>query len=214
MPLSVALGAKRGSICSTSRRYEVHKSHLEVVKAFHLLNQRQTRGEALVLAGFNQTRYGRRVRREIERLGLAAKVLMLGEVAYAELPALYAHAKVNVFASECESFSNVLVEALGAGPPLLAADRPVLREVAGDAPRYFEPRDPHTLADALYDVLNDDPLLARMAEASAAQAARYSWKATSEATWRALWPATAATTIAARDAQALAKGKGTLTEHS
>lgn len=166
--------------------FEVHKSHLEVVRAYHLLSQHRLTGETLVLAGFNETHWGRQARREVERLGLAGKVLMPGEVPYADLPALYAHAKVNLFASECESFSNILVEALGSGRPLLAADRPAMREVAGTAPRYFEPGDPRTLTDALQDILDDTSLLAAMAQAAATEAARYSWKTTAEATWRAL----------------------------
>jgi glycosyltransferase involved in cell wall biosynthesis len=178
--------APRGDYLLYVSAVEVHKSHLEVVRAFHLLSQRRTTRETLVLAGFNETPHGRRVRREIERLGLATKVLMPGEVPYAELPSLYAHAKLNLFASECESFSNILVEALGSGRPLLAADRPVMREVAGNAPQYFEAGEPAALADALYAVLMDDARLARMAEAAAAEAARYSWKRTAQATWRAV----------------------------
>ena len=123
---------------------------------------------------------------EIERCSMSSDIVLPGQIAYESLPAVYAHAKVNIFASECENCPNIMLEALGSGRPLLAADRPPMRELGGDAALYFEPEKPASLADTLHAILKDDILLARIAENVVKRADRYSWKETADATWRAL----------------------------
>jgi len=48
------------------------------------------------------------------------------------------HAAV-VYPSLCEGFGRVCLEAMEAGAPLACSDLPVMREVAGDYPSYFDP---------------------------------------------------------------------------
>jgi glycosyltransferase involved in cell wall biosynthesis len=55
----------------------------------------------------------------------------------AELQALYKQARTLVFASHDEGFGLPIVEAAYLGCPVLAADRPVLREAGGDWPTYL-----------------------------------------------------------------------------
>jgi len=55
----------------------------------------------------------------------------------AELHALYKQAQTLVFASQDEGFGLPIVEAAYLGCPVLAADRPVLREAGGDWPTYL-----------------------------------------------------------------------------
>ena len=60
-----------------------------------------------------------------------------------------------VFPSLAESFGLPLVEAMAAGCPVAAADRPYAREVAGPAAVYFDPLDPRALAECVIGVLGD-----------------------------------------------------------
>ena len=64
-----------------------------------------------------------------------------------ELVELYATSDACVFPSICESFGNPLVEAMAAGKPIVAADRPYARELCGDAAVYVDPEDPSSLLD-------------------------------------------------------------------
>jgi glycosyltransferase involved in cell wall biosynthesis len=56
------------------------------------------------------------------RLGVAGRVRFLGEVAHAELAAVYGAADVLILASEREGWANVLLEAMACGTPVVATD--------------------------------------------------------------------------------------------
>jgi len=63
--------------------------------------------------------------------------------------------------------------------PVAASDLPVLREVGGGFPRYFDPDRPDDAAAAIGALLEDppDPAPGR------AWAARFTWAAAARATW-------------------------------
>ena len=54
-----------------------------------------------------------------------------------------------VFPSYLETFGHPLLEAMASDVPLVAADIPVFREVAGDAALYADPHRPEALASAM-----------------------------------------------------------------
>ena len=166
--------------------FHVYKNQLEVVRAFHLLRQKRRTPEMLVLAGHNQSEYGRRVRAEIKKLGLENDVILIGHVDYDQLPGLYHHAYLNIFASECENCPNSLLEAMGAGSPLVVSRVPPMPEFGQEAPIYFDPVSPADLAATLCTVLDDPELLNAMAERSRDRAAEFSWEETIRQTWAAI----------------------------
>jgi phosphatidylinositol alpha-mannosyltransferase len=71
----------------------------------------------------------------------------------------------------------VLAEAMAAGVPVVASDLPGYRAVLRDgrAGRLTPPGDPVSLADALYDLLQDEDERRRLAAAGSAAAAELSW---------------------------------------
>lgn len=82
----------------------------------------------------------------------------VGAVSVQQLPGLYAAADACIFPSLVEAFSVTPLEALATGRPLVASDRPFVREVAGAVPWYADPRDPASLADALALALSNPSL--------------------------------------------------------
>jgi glycosyltransferase involved in cell wall biosynthesis len=84
--------------------------------------------------------------------GVAARVHFTGALEPAALPGLYAASDAFVFPSTTETQGLVLVEAMAAGLPVVAADTPVNREVLAGAGRLV-PLDAARLAVALDDVL-------------------------------------------------------------
>ena len=72
-----------------------------------------------------------------------------------ELPGVYRGARLYVTASLVEGFGLSGLEALACGAVTLASDIPVYREVLGDAVAWFNPVDPHALAEAIGDLLQD-----------------------------------------------------------
>ena len=111
---------------------------------------------------------------------IRARVLMLGTVPHNGLPPY--HAAAEVFCAPSvgrESFGIVLVEAMAAGLPVVAADIPGYREVVRDGidGLLVPPSSPERTAEAVHNILDDPELAKRLAEAGRARAERFSWDA-------------------------------------
>jgi len=162
---------------------DVYKAQLEVVKAFSLLRPKELDLE-LVLIGPERSFYAKRVREEIACLGLGKNVRMLGSVPYATLPAMYQHALVNVFASECENCPNILLEMMASGRPVVCSSYSPMPEFAGDGVVYFDPENPRNLADVLNQVIGNESLQKQLDELARQKIDSYDWADTSVRTWR------------------------------
>ena len=76
-----------------------------------------------------------------------------------------------------ESFGIILLEALAAGTPIVASDLDAFKQVLrrGEVGRLFPVGDPHQLALAIEELLDDPPLRASLAAAGAAAVAPFDW---------------------------------------
>jgi alpha-1,3-rhamnosyl/mannosyltransferase len=136
---------------------------------------------SLVLAGREDPRYPE-VRRRVKELGLEESVRFLGDVAEADLPALYTSATVFVFPSLYEGFGLPVLEAMACGAPVVCSNTSSLPEVAGDAALQVPPTDVAAWVEAISRVLTDDALRRDLAARSLARAARFSWQQTARET--------------------------------
>ncbi len=165
---------------------DFYKAQLEVVRGFAQLKRERPTTAKLILAGPANADYARQVRTEIAQLGLNEDVIVAGSIPYRELPAVYHHATINIFASESENCPNILLEALAAGRPIVCSNFPPMPEFGGDAVLYFDPRNPAELASRLAQLLGDPTLQKTLAAKAALQAQRYDWADTARKTWDAI----------------------------
>jgi len=158
-------------------RAEPRKGLGVLLQAFALLRRRMP-GATLTIAGAT-----RRQVLETERVGNDLPVDLTGVEALgwvddgqkvAELGAAEVLCAPSLAA---ESFGIVLAESMAAGVPVVASDlagyRAVLRD--GETGRLTPSGDPVALADALYDLLQDEGERRRLAAAGIAAAAELSW---------------------------------------
>lgn len=80
---------------------------------------------------------------------LQARLRFLGRLSLADLRAHYLAADAVVYPSLCEGFGRVCLEAMELGAPIACSNLPVLCEVAGDYPVYFNPLDIKQMADSI-----------------------------------------------------------------
>lgn len=154
---------------------ERHKN-LEVLLE-SLLHVAEPRLE-LWIAGtdFTDPPYSREIRARIRRLGLEKRVRLLGLVPYQEILSYYRGAWALAFPSLLETFGHPVLEAMFAGTPLVVSDIPAFRELAGDAARYFPPRDPLALARAI-DAVRAEPTATReRVERGRQRVGRFTWE--------------------------------------
>jgi len=107
---------------------------------------------------------------------LGASARCLGILRYEQIWDAYRDADVFVFPSLCESFGHPLVEAMGAGLPVLASGIPIHREICGDAAHYFPVRDVEALAAGLERLAADANLRADMARRGASRVRNFIWE--------------------------------------
>lgn len=132
---------------------------------------------AIVLAGHAEP-YELELRELARELGVQERVRFVGYVPDADLQGLWGVADCAAFPTLAEGFGIPVIEALAHGVPVAASDIPVLREIGGKLPHYFDPRDPSDGARAIGRALEDRD--AR--EQGPPHAARFSWTAAARAT--------------------------------
>lgn len=165
-------------------RFDVYKHQFEVASGFAALPSDLARRYKLLLIGELDEVLVRQVTELAQREGLESQIVVVGPIAYDDLPAAYHHATVNLFASSCENCPNILLEALGAGRPVLSSDVMPMPEFGVDAVGYFSPTDPSSICDALARVLQDENFRNELAEAAARRSADFDWVNTSRRTWQ------------------------------
>lgn len=163
---------------------DVFKAQIEVVQAYHLLCRNRDTKEKLLLLGSEHTSYGKRVRKEIQRLGLQDRVVIISHIPYTDMPSVYHHAKAHIFASSCENCPNVVLESLASGRPLFLSNKPPMPEFAADAAVYFDPYNPDDLANLLIQHLDDSQWMKIMAQKAFERSLHYSWEATARKTFQ------------------------------
>jgi phosphatidylinositol alpha-mannosyltransferase len=154
-------------------RLDARKGFKTAVEAFRIASATRTDLQ-LIVAGDGPQKSA------IESLpaALRGRVLMLGAVPNAEIPAYYAACDLYLGpAVGGESFGIVLLEAMAAGLPLVASDIPGYREVVTDGVQglLVPAGDPSGYAEAIDRILGDPGLAGRLANGALARARGYDW---------------------------------------
>jgi glycosyltransferase involved in cell wall biosynthesis len=142
-------GGGDGHLILSVGRLVWEKGHQDVLRAFAALRRDDVR---LEIVGDGPERG--RLEAYAAELGVAGAVRFVRSVPYEQMPATYARASCLVLASLAtrgweEQFGMVLVEAMAAGVPVVAAASGAIPEVTGGRATLFTPGDWHGLARAL-----------------------------------------------------------------
>ena len=162
---------------------EPRKNVAVLLTAFaRLLAARPDLPHRLVLAGSAGWRHeGLLPLREQAVLRERDRLRVLGPIPDDELRAVYAGAVLFAFPSRHEGFGLPVLEAMAQGTPVVCADIPALREVAGGAAVLVPPMDVEAWVTALGDLLegaahHPSETTQPMAAAGRTRAAGFSWE--------------------------------------
>ena len=126
------------------------------------------------------------VERDLTASGFGERIVRLGYVPSADLPALYGVADLFCLPSLHEGFGLPALEAMACGVPAVLANRAALPEVAGGAALLVDPTNPAAIGAALVRGLTDAPLRERLRRAGLARVAQFTWERSARATWAVL----------------------------
>ena len=152
---------------------EPRKNHVRTLHAFEAIAERFPTLR-LALAGDWGWRSAA-IRRALEASPARHRVHVLGRVREADLPGLYAGARVFAFPSLYEGFGIPLLEAMAAGTPVLTSDVSSMPEVAGDAALLVDPHSVDAIRAGLERLLTDEPLRARLVAAGRTRERTFTW---------------------------------------
>jgi glycosyltransferase involved in cell wall biosynthesis len=166
------LNDARVVLCVAAKR--PHKNQELLIRAAPMLDP----DTAIVLAGHAEP-YEVELRALAQELGMSARVHFVGYVSDADLEGLWSIAACAAFPTLGEGFGIPVVEALAHGVPVAASELPVLREVGGELPHYFDPHNPEQAAEAIRAAMSDTDT----AQAGPIRVAHFTWSAAAHGTY-------------------------------
>ena len=150
-----ALGISEDALVGVVIANLIHyKGHRELVRGLSHLEQVLTSNWRVLVAGRDHG-----IRAELEALaaarGISHRIQFLGE--YADIPGLLSAADFGLLTSREEGFSNVILEGMAAGLPMIVTDVGGNAEavVQGETGLVIPPRDPRAISDAIVALARD-----------------------------------------------------------
>jgi|LSQX01.2.fsa_nt_gb glycosyltransferase involved in cell wall biosynthesis len=141
-------------------RFQAFKNHALLMEAFAEFARGWPRAR-LVLVGSGPLRA--RTEQQAADLGVADRVMFLGEVPYRDLPVVYAAADVKVVSSDYESFCFAALEGMAAELPVLTTDCAWVPRLVEDGAGLVVPAgDAPALAEGLKTLAADPELRRRL----------------------------------------------------
>lgn len=167
-------------------RFEPYKRHMELICAYAMLPSSVRAIYKLLIVGGYDTPWGDNAKKRILELGLENQVVMLGEYPYQDLPALYKNASLLVFVSVCENCPTILLEAMGAGVPILCSDYQPMPEFGGDGVYYVSPDKVESIYNGIVNVFGNCDLADDLSNKAIHRASMFRMDRAAQKTWSAI----------------------------
>ncbi|EMK25157.1 glycosyltransferase family 4 protein [Leptospira kirschneri] len=114
---------------------------------------------------------------------LGKYIYYTGQIAHEKLQKKYHSADIFVFASSCETFGQIVTEAMAAGLPIACSNMSSMKEILLDNALYFNPEDPISIADSLGKLIESPNLRTKLARNAYKRSKIYNWKKTADSTF-------------------------------
>jgi glycosyltransferase involved in cell wall biosynthesis len=141
--------------------FYTRKNQIQLIEAFDRI--KNDIGENLVLAGGGGNILPA-VKKLIADKNLEGRVQIISNISNDDLPAVYQSATIFVFPSLFEGFGAPVLEALFSKVPVIATKSGAIKEAAGSASLFINPRSAEDIADKILLVLKDNALRNKMIE--------------------------------------------------
>jgi len=111
------------------------------------------------------------------------RIIVLGYVAYEDLPSIYSAATALIFPSLYEGFGLPLLEAMACNLPVVLSNNSSLREVAEEAGLYIDnPLNYEDISDNILEIVNNESLRQSLRSRGYERAHKFGWEATVQKT--------------------------------
>lgn len=167
---------KHEFVVMTVARLEKVKGIEYLIKAAHILNSSsQLPASRFVIIGEGKEK--KNLERLVKELRLQGKVKFLGQVPNEEIPRYLAAASCFVLPSLKEGFGIVILEAMAAGVPVIAANVGGIPDIIeqGRTGILVEPKNPSRLAEAIIKIYSQPEFAENLTENAELHLHKYNW---------------------------------------
>lgn len=126
----------------------------------------------LIIVG-RTNKYKKSLLQTIEKFNVSDKVQFLDYVDIEDMPAIYQQAKILVWPSLFEGFGIPIVEALFSKLPVITSNVGCFAEVGGEGSVYVDPNNSEEISKAIYQILNNRGLSAKMQQVGVEYAQKF-----------------------------------------
>jgi glycosyltransferase involved in cell wall biosynthesis len=126
--------------------------------------------------------HAERLRKLVNELDISNDVLFVDHPSQDDLVRFYSTADIFVFPSLYEGFGMPPLEAMACGTPVVTSNTSSLPEVVGDAAIRVDPTNIEQIANAIWLVLSQPALAAKLREKGLSRAAQFTWEKTAKDT--------------------------------
>jgi alpha-1,3-rhamnosyl/mannosyltransferase len=155
-----------------------HKNHVTLVRAFAEVVAKGA--DVLLVLTHRPDTMEDEIHRVARSLGVSDRIRRPGHIPRGELDWLFRNAVALTFPSRFEGFGLPVLEAMGHGCPVIAANATALPEVVGDSGILVDPDDVEGWASAMLELLNDEDRRAWLAESGRARVGQFRWASSAE----------------------------------
>ena len=163
-----------------------YKNHISVLDALEILIKKGYNVELDLVGPVYKPAYIKVQNKINSSLILSEKVEFYNEVDNQRLKQFYFNADIFVFASSCETFGMIILEAMAAGLPIACSDRSSMKEIIGNNCEYFDPKDPKSIYVAIENLILDRNKSESLGKSAQKLAYNYSWSDCSYNTFKFL----------------------------
>lgn len=161
---------------------EVYKHQWQVVKAMQLLREKRL---PVTLDLVGPPGSGSTLLEEsIKNLGQDKEWLTYhGAVPYETIQNMYKASDIGVFASSCETYGQIVTEAMAASLPLACSSLSSMKDIIGPNTVYFHPEKPVEIANAIEKLMKSNSLRTANALAAFKIARKLTWESCADNTF-------------------------------
>jgi len=155
---------------------DVYKHQNHVINAVSIL-RKEGFPVLLELVGPSHIKPLRKMNLLLEKIDPANELVnYYGSLPYESLEKIYKNSDLFLFASSCETFGQIVTEAMSAGLPIACSNKSALPDVLGDCGVYFNPENPTNIALVLKMLLLDPQLRTNISLKGYNRSKEFSWK--------------------------------------
>jgi glycosyltransferase involved in cell wall biosynthesis len=111
------------------------------------------------------------------------KVILISNISYNEIQKLYSEADLFIFASSCETFGQILTEAMASSLPICCSSLSAMPELLGESGLYFNPEDSKDISSKIKKLIMNKELRIKYSKEVFKKSKLYSWEKCSSETF-------------------------------